>query len=105
MNKHHILRFHPDVEGDLLKIYSWYEEKLVGLGDDFLQIFYSSTKLIMENPLQYSKIYKNYHRYLLRKFPYALYYIIKDNLIIVMGVFHHARDPRMIKSTLGNRTD
>lgn len=104
MNKHLILRFHPDVEGDLLKIYSWYEEKLVGLGDDFLQIFYSSTKLIMENPLQYSKIYKNYHRYLLRKFPYALYYIIKDNLIIVMGVFHHGRDPRMIKSTLGNRT-
>ncbi len=63
MNKPYILRFHPDVEEDLLNIYSWYEKKLVGLGDDFLQIFYSSTKLIKENPFQYSKIYKNNHRY------------------------------------------
>jgi len=59
----------------------------------------------MENPLQYSKIYKNYHRYLLQKFPYALYYTIKGELIIVMGVFHHSRDPNIIKSSLVNRTD
>lgn len=39
MNKQYILRFHPDVEGDLLKIYSWYEEKLVGLGDEFFKSF------------------------------------------------------------------
>ena len=105
MSRQHTLRFHPDVEGDLLKIHSWYEEKLAGLGDEFLQIFYSSTEMILENPLQYSKIYKNYRRYLLRKFPYVLYYIVKDDLIIVMGVFHHSRDPSGIKSTLGNRTD
>ncbi len=74
MTMHYSLKFHPDVEGDLQEIYSWYEEKLAGLGDDFLQIFYSSTHLIKENPLQYPKMYKNYHRYLLQKFPYALYY-------------------------------
>jgi len=79
MNSRHSLRFHPDVEQDLQKPYSWYEEKLAGLGDDFLQIFYSSIDLITENPLQFPKIYKNYHRYLLRKFPYALYYSIKES--------------------------
>ena len=105
MSTHHSLRFHPEVEGDLQKIYSWYEEKLYGLGDDFLQIFYSSIELITENPLQFPKIYKNYHRYLLRKFPYALYYIVKDDLIIIMGVFHHSRDPKTIKSALVNRTN
>ena len=105
MNKHYILRFHPEVEGDLQKVYTWYEEKLIGLGDDFLQIFYSSTKLIIVNPYQYSIIYSNYRRYLLQKFPYALYYIIEDNMVIVIGLFHHARDPRGIKSTLNNRTD
>ena len=105
MSSHNSLRFHPDVEVDLQKAYSWYEEKLVGLGDDFLQRFYSSTELIAENPLQFPKIYKNYHRFLMHKFPYALYYIIEDDLIIVMGVFHHSRDPKILRSTLGNRTN
>jgi len=105
MSSHYILKFHPDVERDLQKAYSWYEEKLTDLGDDFLQIFYSSIELITENPLQFPKKYRNYHRCLLRKFPYSVYYIIKDDLIIVMGVFHHSRDPKTIKSALGNRID
>ena len=94
MSTHHSLRFHPNVE-----------EKLDGLGDDFLQRFYSSTELITENPLQFPKVYKNYHRFLMRKFPYAVYYVIKDEFLIVMGVFHHARDPKTIKSALENRND
>ena len=105
MKKHYTLSFHPDIQGDLQEIYSWYEKKMFGLGEDFLQVFYSSIKVIIENPLKYPKIYRNYHRYLLQKFPYALYYIIENNLIIVMGVFHHSRDPRMIKSELRNRKD
>jgi len=40
MNKHYFLRFHPDVEQDLIKIHYWYEQKLIGLGDEFLQIFF-----------------------------------------------------------------
>lgn len=105
MSSTHSLRFHPEIEGDLQNAYSWYEEKLTGLGDDFLQRFYSSTELVTENPLQFPKIYKNYHRFLMHKFPYALYYTVKDDVIIVMGVFHHSRDPRKIKSILGNRID
>ena len=105
MNTRYNLGFHPDIEGDLQKAYSWYEEKLIGLGDDFLQIFYLSIELITENPLQFPKVYKNYHRFLMRKFPYGVYYIIKDKTIIVMGVFHHSRDPKTIKFTLGNRID
>ena len=105
MNTRYSLRLHPEIERDLQEIYSWYEEKLFGLGNEFLQIFYSSLELITENPFQFPKIYKNIHRYLLRKFPYALYYIVKDDLIIVMGAFHHSRDPKKIKSALGNRND
>lgn len=103
MKMPYTLRFHPDIEGDLQKICAWYEEKLNGLGDDFLQVFYSSIEIIKENPLQYPKIYKNFHRYLLQKFPYVLYYLIEDELVIIMGLFHHSRDPHHIKSTIGNR--
>ncbi len=105
MDKRYHLKFHPDVEKDIQKIFTWYEEKQFGLGNDFLQTFYSCTELILENPFQYPKKYKDFHRYLLRKFPYIVYFIIEDDLIIIMGVFHHALDPKKIKSTLSNRKE
>jgi hypothetical protein len=40
MDKRYNLKFHPDVEKDLQKIFTWYEEKQFGLGNDFLQTFY-----------------------------------------------------------------
>lgn len=30
------LRFLPDVEEDVMAGYTWYEEKVLGLGEDFL---------------------------------------------------------------------
>ena len=52
MKIHYTLSFHPDIQGDLQEIYSWYEKKMSALGEDFLQVFYSCTKVIIENPLQ-----------------------------------------------------
>lgn len=45
----------------------------------------------------------NFHRRLLRRFPYAIYYKTEDNQIIVFGLFHCARDPRTIRTQLQNR--
>ncbi|MHA1721076.1 MAG: type II toxin-antitoxin system RelE/ParE family toxin [Promethearchaeota archaeon] len=99
------LRFHPDVEEDLLESFSWYERKSVGLGDKFLQIFYSSSELIIKRPFLYPKIYHDFRRYLLHKFPYALYYLIKKKQIIIVGLFHYAQNPGRIKTSLQKRKE
>ena len=94
------IRFHPEVEEDLLTIQSWYEKKVIGLGDEFLAKFYFNAAAIVNNPFLYPKVYHEFHRYLLPQFPYILYYIIKIDCVIVLGVFHHARDPNLIRSEL-----
>ena len=33
--------FHPDIENDLREIIRYYEEKVIGLGEEFLQTYYS----------------------------------------------------------------
>ena len=38
------VRFHPDVENDLREIIRWYEEKVIGLCEEFLQTFYQVVK-------------------------------------------------------------
>lgn len=99
------LRFLPEVEGDVLSGYVWYEIKSQGLGEDFLRMFYACVNEITQNPLLYQKVYNEFRRRLLRRFPYAIYFMIKDNQIIVFGLFHSARDPGIIKTKLQDREE
>jgi toxin ParE1/3/4 len=40
----------------------------------------------------YPCVYKKFHRALLRKFPYSLFYVIEPEVILIIGVVHQARD-------------
>jgi len=97
------LHFLPEVEEDVISGYFWYEGKARGLGEEFLRIFYASANNLSRNPLLYQKVYGDFRRLLLKRFPYAIYFQIKENEIIVFGLFHCARDPRTIKLTLSSR--
>jgi len=97
------LHFLPEVEEDVISGYIWYESKSPGLGEEFLRIFYACAGEIPKNPLLYPKVHGEFRRRLLRRFPYAIYLVIKDDQIIVFGIFHCARDPRTIRIKLRNR--
>jgi hypothetical protein len=97
------LRFLPIVEEDALAGYTWYEEKARGLGGEFLRAFYACAREIPRNPLLYPKVYGEFRRRLLRRFPYAIYFRIEDEMAIIFGLFHCARDPRTIRAQLQDR--
>lgn len=99
------LRFLPEVEEDVIGGYVWYEAKLSGLGEEFLRVFYACAGEISRNPLLYPKVYGDFRRRLLRRFPYAIYFMVNDNQIIVFGLFHCARDPRTIITKLRDRKE
>jgi hypothetical protein len=97
------LQFLPEVEEDVINGYVWYETKSRGLGEDFLRMFYASANEIPGNPLLYPKVYQDFQRRLIRRFPYAIYFTIENNRIIVFGLFHCARNPQTISTTLQYR--
>ena len=97
------LRFLPEIEEDVMGGYTWYEEKAIGLGEEFLRIFYACASEIPRNPLLYPKVHHEFRRRLLKRFPYALYFKIKDREIVVFGLFHCARDPHSIRGNLQGR--
>ncbi len=99
------LRFLPEVEDDAISGFSWYETKSPGLGDEFLRMFYACAGDIPRNPLLYQKVHKEFRRCLIRRFPYAIYFTIKNDQIIVTGLFHCARDPRTVESMLQGRKE
>ena len=99
------LRFHPEVEGDVIAGYAWYEEKSAGLGKEFLRMFYAFAAEIPRNPLRYPKVHRQIRRRLLRRFPYAIYFNIKGDAVILFGLFHCARDARTIRAQLYRRNE
>lgn len=99
------LHFLPEVEEDVVNGYAWYENKSLGLGEEFLRVFYACAVELPRNPLLYPKVYREFRRRLFRRFPYAIYFTIKENQIIVIGLFHCARDPRTIRLNLQARKE
>jgi hypothetical protein len=97
------LHFLPEIENDLLAGYFWYEEKAIGLGEDFIRLFYAYTNEITRNPLVYQKVAENFRRRLLRRFPYAIYYRVEEEKVVIYGLFHCARKPVDIKNSLISR--
>ncbi|MBN2652994.1 MAG: type II toxin-antitoxin system RelE/ParE family toxin [Spirochaetales bacterium] len=90
------LLFAPEIEEDLLEGYHWYESKAKGLGEDFLRIFYALSSEIARNPMIYRRVYADFRRRLLKRFPYSIYFLVEDDLVIVFGLFHCSRNPQKI---------
>ena len=99
------LRFLPEVEEDVVAGYGWYEEKVSGLGEEFLRIFYACALEIPRNPQLHPQVHGKFRRRLLRRFPYAIYFTIEEKEIIVYGLFHCARDPHTIGVKLRDRDE
>ena len=97
------LRFLPEVEDDAISGFSWYETKSPGLGDEFLRMFYACAGDIPRHPLLYQRAHNEFRRCLLRRFPYAIYFTINNDNIIVAGLFYCARAPRVVGSMLQSR--
>jgi toxin ParE1/3/4 len=46
-----------------------------------------------DNPRQFPTVSKNIRRALLHSFPYSLFFVVKDDALIVIACFHASRDP------------
>lgn len=83
---------YPEAKLEVQETFDYYEQKSKGLGLEFMRSLDAVMQSIKRNPLSYQKIYKKTRRVLLRKFPYAIFYIVEENRIIVIACFHQKRN-------------
>ncbi|NEP61285.1 MAG: type II toxin-antitoxin system RelE/ParE family toxin [Symploca sp. SIO2G7] len=84
----------PEAEQDLEDAYNWYEEQNTGLGSEFIRVVDASFSTIQRNPFASAVVYQQVRRKLIRKFPYSLLYIVRDEIIVIVACFHVKRDPQ-----------
>ncbi|MES9972184.1 MAG: type II toxin-antitoxin system RelE/ParE family toxin [Candidatus Thiodiazotropha sp.] len=94
------LTIRKDAEFDIDEQFNYYEVKREGLGHDFLLCIEEALGKLQRNPLVYRKIHKGLRRIPIRRFPYRIFYFVKNNYVIVTAVFHARKDP----TSWNNRT-
>lgn len=83
----------PEAEQDINEAYGWYENRRVGLGEDFLARVDACIQTIRRLPEASAKVHGEYRRRLVRRFPYAVFYEYDGTAVTVYCVFHTSQDP------------
>ena len=89
----------PSALEDLYTGRNFYEQQEVGLGDYFLDSLFSD----IDSLIIYAGVHENimgYSRLLSVKFPYAVYYKIKNDTILIFRVLDLRQDPEQITKYL-----
>ena len=85
---------------DLMEGFHFYEKQAEGIGDYFLDSLFDDIDSLIENTGIHPVYFKRYHRMLANHFPFAVYYRIDRELILVYAVLDCRSNPAWIKGRL-----
>jgi toxin ParE1/3/4 len=88
----------PAAEADVEEAFDWYEAQRPGLGFAFRHAVDVAMAAAESNPEAYAILHRETRRILLPKFPYALYYRVVEENVVVVGCIHAKRHPRTWRS-------
>jgi len=76
--------------------WQWYENKLHGLGDRFVEEVLTRIRTIEKEPLKAIQRKPPFRESMVKVFPYLIIYRIdnRNNVIFIQSVFHTKRNPR-----------
>ena len=89
-----LLTLRPRAEADLDDAFRWYEARLPGLGGAFLQSADTCFARIQSHPEAHAEVHPRVRRAPLPRFPYGVFYVIREDRIDVLAVYHARRRPR-----------
>jgi toxin ParE1/3/4 len=84
---------HPAALQELKQAKSFYDLKVENLGNLFLEEINEGISAIKHSPKTWRKYAKSCRRFLLKKFPYAIIYRLKNNTIQIIAFMHLLREP------------
>jgi len=87
-------------EIDLLEGYAFYEQQRAGIGEYFLDSLFADIDALTLFAGIHPKPYGRLHCSLARRFPFAIYYEVRDDVATVVAVLDCRRDPASITQRL-----
>ena len=83
-----------EARDDLVEAALWYEEQRVGLSDRFLDAVSAAMQVIAARPNSFPIVHRDVRRALVKRFPYAIYFRVESDHILVFAIVHTSRSSR-----------
>ena len=95
----------PLAEQDALEPAIWYEERQPGLGDEFLSEADRAVEALSESALLHRIRFADVRRAPIHRFKfYGVYYIVREQEVWILAIFHGRRHPRWLQRRRGQMT-
>lgn len=85
--------FDPDARAEFLSAVEYYEQCQKGLGKRFKDAVEAECSQISRMPFGFRVVQKHFRRCLVAKFPYAIFFSIEPDYILIVAVGHVRRMP------------
>lgn len=73
----------------------WYDNQRDGLGDELLDSLNQTLARLRAYPLAYAVAHRDIRRVMLKTFPFAVYFRMRGNSVIVIGFLRGNRKPSL----------
>lgn len=87
-------------ERDLVEGFQFYEAQEAGLGFYFLTNLYGDIESLRLYAGIHEQPYRKYHRLLSRRFPFAIFYTVNQDVVSIHAILDCRRDPAWIRKRL-----
>lgn len=89
----HKIIFRKQARLEFDKAGDWYEKERPGLGMEFFAEIQLLIQRIANTPEQFPMLYRDVRKAVAQRFPYCIYFRERNQKIVVLAVFHSARNP------------
>ena len=87
------LEFHPSADAELLEAEEWYAARDPALGSRFAATLAKAIDTLLDSPERWPLVRGDVRRYVVRGFPYAVFYTFDEPTVNVVAVAHAKRRP------------
>jgi plasmid stabilization system protein ParE len=94
------IRLTRSAEEDLARGFEFYERQKQSLGTYFLDNLYADIDSLMLYAGIHAKPVGRFHRVLSKRFPFAIYYEVKNDIVTVVAILDCRQNPGTIRTRL-----
>jgi len=95
-----IIKLNSSAKKDLKDGFYFYEKQEMTIGSYFLDSIFSDIDSLIITAGIHQIIFNKYYRLLSKRFPFAIYYTIQENIIYVEAILDCRRKPAWIRERL-----
>ncbi len=89
-------------KADIKEIKKWYKKRSFQAVENFTKELVSSIEYLQRDEIEHRIFHPPYRKFLLKSFPYAIYFQRKENnmTVEINAILHNQRDPEFIVNRL-----